>query len=106
MTLPRRLFMMRLRSNRQFTTPFWKETHMFRKALLGAVALLAGSAVVASAGPKEDLQAAVKKLADTGSYTWKTTTETANQGGFTPGPVEGKTQKDGLTMITTSFNDQ
>jgi hypothetical protein len=79
---------------------------MFRKALMGAVALLAGSAVVASAGPKEDLQAAVKKLADGGNYTWKTTTETANQGGFTPGPVEGKTQKDGLTMVSTSFNDQ
>ncbi|HEX4796273.1 MAG TPA: hypothetical protein VH370_20960 [Humisphaera sp.] len=78
---------------------------MFRKALLGAVALLAGSAVVASAGPKDDVVAAAKKLADGGNYTWKTTTESAAQGGFTPGAQEGKTQKDGLTYTTQQFGD-
>jgi len=61
-------------------------------------------ASVALASDTDDVQAATKKLADTGNYTWKTTTESAN-GGPGGGAQEGKTEKDGYTMVTMHFGD-
>lgn len=76
---------------------------MFAKALFGAVAVLAGSAVVAYGAGKEDVEAAVKKLAAADSYSWRSTTEAAS--GFGNGTTEGKTQKDGLTVTKGTFGD-
>ena len=73
---------------------------MFRQILLGAAALVAGTAVVAYAGPKEDVQEAVKKLADAPNYSWKNTSE----GGQFNTSSEGK--KDGdVTWTKTAFGD-
>jgi hypothetical protein len=76
---------------------------MIRGILCTAFALVAGAAVAAQADPKDDLAAAMGKLADAPSYSWTTTT--AAGGNFTPGPAEGKTQKDGLTSVSVSFQD-
>ena len=74
---------------------------MLRQLFFGAAVCMAS---VALASDSEDLQSAIKKLADTGNYSWKTTSESANGG---PGGFgqEGKTEKDGYTMITMHFGD-
>jgi hypothetical protein len=72
---------------------------MFRSVLIGCVALAAGSSLAIGA-PQDDLKAAAQKLSDAASYSWKSTVEAAggnNRGG---GPSEGKTEKDGYTMVT------
>ena len=74
---------------------------MLRRVLFGAAAVLACSAVVVSADPKDDITAAVQKLADSPNYSWTTTTE----GGMNRGPTEGKTQKDGLTTLSMAMRD-
>jgi len=73
---------------------------MFTRTSIVAVAscLVAPFALV---GVKEDVQAAAKKLADAPNYSWTTTTE----GGFGAGASEGKTQKDGLTLLNMKFGD-
>jgi hypothetical protein len=53
---------------------------MLRGALVGTVLALFGSAAVAGAAVKDDVQAAVKKLSDSG-YSWKQTSEGAPGGG-------------------------
>lgn len=72
---------------------------MFRRAALGAMAIVAMSALVARADPKDDVHAAVKKLADSPGYSWKTTTESA----FGTNTSEGKTEKDGFTTYTMTM---
>jgi hypothetical protein len=52
----------------------------------------------------DDVKSAVQKISDAGSYSWTTTTTTQG-GGFNRGPVEGKTQKDGLTWVSGSMRD-
>jgi hypothetical protein len=74
---------------------------MLKRYLMSVISVLALSAVSVHADPKGDIQAAVQKLADTGNYSWTTTTV----GGFNRGPVDGKTQKDGLTEISGSMRD-
>jgi hypothetical protein len=82
---------------------------MIRRIFLSTVAVVAGSALVAAAAPKDEVADAAKKLADAKNYSWKATTEMAGGGGgggnFRAGPTEGKTEKDGFTLITRSFND-
>jgi hypothetical protein len=73
---------------------------MFKHVLLGAVGVLALPALVATAAPKDDVQAAAKKLADTGSYTWHSATE----GGFSS-TTDGKIQKDGTASLKLTFGD-
>lgn len=78
---------------------------MFRGLIVGCVALVAGSSL-AVASPQDDLKAAAQKLADANGYSWKSTVENAggnnNRGG---GPSEGKTEKDGYTMVTMTRGD-
>ena len=64
-----------------------------------ACALVVTSVAVASAGAdvKEDVLAATKKLAGSENYSWTTSSENAQ--GVMPGGGEGKTQRDGLTML-------
>jgi len=73
---------------------------MLRKTALRSVSctaalLLLATAPLAMAGNKEDLMAGVQKLDDSASYSWTTT----SQGGR-GGNMDGKTQKDGPTVIT------
>lgn len=71
-------------------------------ALLSLSCLLAVSLVAADSTPKDDVKSAAKKLADKASYSWKSTTESANAnagGRGRPGPVEGKIEKDGFAML-------
>jgi hypothetical protein len=87
---------------------------MFRRYLLTTMALVAGSAILAHAAPKDDVAAATQKLADSDNYSWTTTTVNNAQppagggggggggrGGFGGGgPTSGKAQKDGLLSIS------
>jgi len=70
-------------------------------ALLGLFAMLALSATAAE---KDDVAAAVKKLADQ-SYSWKTTVTVPEGRGFRMGPTEGKIAKDGTLHVVTSFGE-
>lgn len=54
-----------------------------------------------AAGPKDELVAAVKKLADSPNYSWTTKVE----GGFSAGSGEGKTEKDGPTNWVVTLGD-
>ncbi|MSU34713.1 MAG: hypothetical protein EXS36_06300 [Pedosphaera sp.] len=64
---------------------------------LAAVSLQAGT-------PKEDVSAAVKKLADQPSYSWSTATEIEGSQ-FKPGATTGKTEKGGFTVISQEVQD-
>jgi hypothetical protein len=77
---------------------------MFR-SILCSIALVAGTALAVHADPKDDVTSAAQKLTDSPNYSWTTTVENAAQGGFTPGPQEGKTEKDGFTTLSLSFGD-
>jgi hypothetical protein len=91
---------------------------MFRRILLGAAVFLGSSGVVAFAAPKDDVSAAVDKLAAADNYSWTTTTaNAAPPAGAAPapgggggrggrggrgggGPVSGKADKTGLMSIS------
>ena len=73
------------------------------RSMLGIVAILAASASFALADPKDDIQAALQKLTDAGSYSWTTTID-AQGGGFGAGKQEGQLDKDGLLSVTTTTN--
>jgi hypothetical protein len=73
---------------------------MLRRLILSAV-MVAGCAGVSRAAALDDVQAAVQKLANADSYSWTTTVE----GGFGAGTTEGKTQKDGLTTLSITRQD-
>lgn len=81
---------------------------MIRRALFTAVAMLAGSAVVASAAPKDEVADAARKLADASGYSWKSNTEMAGGGGGRGrfgGPTDGKTEKGGVTYLSMTRGD-
>lgn len=68
---------------------------MLRMIFCSVVALTAVCAVAADSGQTE-IQAAAKKLADAPNYSWSTTTHFGNNDRTT----EGKTEKNGYTMLT------
>jgi hypothetical protein len=70
-----------------------------RLALAAALAVAVCAPIIAHADAKEDVVAAVKKVAGD-SYSWKSVSE----GGF-GGSQEGKKQKDGLAWIAIRFRD-
>jgi hypothetical protein len=69
------------------------------------MALMAGSLFVANASPKDDVAAAAAKLAEGGNYSWKSTMDMGPNAQRTPGPTEGKIDKDGTTWLSMTFND-
>jgi hypothetical protein len=87
--------------------------YMNKKILLGGLLLAAGSLLV-SAGPKDEVQGAIKKLADTGNYAWKTTVENAGGGfgggggggQFRVGPTLGKVDSSGFIHLTMTRGDR
>ena len=72
---------------------------MLRTMLTATVCFVASVALVARAEPKDDVQSAVKKLAEAKSYAWTSNT----QGGFGGGTSEGKAEKDGFTVVSMTF---
>jgi hypothetical protein len=76
---------------------------MKTKILATAVALVAGTLLAAD--PKEEVKSAAKKLGDKANYSWKQTVAVPEGTQFRPGPTEGKTEKDGYTLITSTFGD-
>ena len=78
---------------------------MKKNILLGTIALLAGSLMAADSSPKDDVAGAAKKLGDQTNYTWKTTIVVPEDAQFKPGPTEGKTEKDGFTLVKMTFFD-
>src|SRR5665213_489034 len=68
---------------------------MLRTIFCAALALTATCAVAADSGQTQ-VQAAAAKLADAPSYAWSTTSHFGNNDRTT----EGKTQKDGYTLLT------
>lgn len=77
---------------------------MKKNILFGVLLFAAGSLLAADSGPKDDATAAAKKLADT-SYSWKMTLDLGPNSQFQPGPTEGKTEKDGYTSLSSTFQD-
>jgi len=78
---------------------------MKKKLLFSTIVLLAGSLLAADSSPKEDVTAAAKKLSDKGNYSWKSTTDLGPNAQFTPGPTEGKADKDGTLWLSSTFQD-
>jgi hypothetical protein len=81
---------------------------MIRHVLLATVAALGGTALVASAAPKDEVTDAAKKLADAPSYSWRANTEMqggAGGGNRFGGPTEGKAEKGGFAVLTMTRND-
>lgn len=80
---------------------------MKRNILCLTVAMLATGPLFADS--KDDVQSAVKKLADAPSYSWSTKTENAGGGGGFGGrgggPSSGKATKDGYAVITRTFGE-
>ncbi|MFO1497015.1 MAG: hypothetical protein U1G07_01235 [Verrucomicrobiota bacterium] len=77
---------------------------MTRKSLCSALIVLAASYSVL-ASPKEEVTAAAKKLGEQPNYTWKQTVVVPEGAQFRPGPTEGKIEKDGYTVVSSSFGD-
>jgi hypothetical protein len=69
------------------------------------IALLALMAAPLFADPKDDVVAAASKLAYVGNYSWKATMDLGPNSQYTPGPTEGKIDKDGTTWLSVTFND-
>jgi len=75
----------------------------YEKTLIAnAIALFAATLV---AGESEDVKAAAKKLAEQKNYSWKTTVVVPEGSQFRPGPTEGKTEKEGYTLLSMSLRD-
>ena len=64
----------------------------------------AGTLLAADSSPKDDVTAAAKKLAPAG-YSWKSTMDLGPDSPFTPGPTEGKVDKDGYIWLSSEFQD-
>lgn len=75
---------------------------MFRQIVFiaGVAALI--PALAMAAGTKDELKAAVTKLADIPNYSWTTKVE----GGFSAGAGDGKTEKNGPTSLAIVFGDE
>ena len=78
---------------------------MIRRLLCTTVAVLALPAL-SYAAPKDYVTAAAKKLSDAKGYAWHAETEFAGgQGNRIGGPTEGKTEKDGFTVLQVTRGD-
>lgn len=67
------------------------------------VALLGGT--LSAAEPKEEVVNAAKQLGEKDNYSWHQTVVVPEDARFKPGPTDGKTEKDGYTLLSISFND-
>lgn len=82
-----------------------KKDLVFSFAFALAGVLGAGSLLAAETNPKDDVAAAATALGKESSYSWRTTVDLGGNSRFRPGPTDGKTEKDGYTTLSISFND-
>ncbi len=61
--------------------------------------MLTGSLLAAHAGPADDVTSAAQKLGSEASYSWHTTVDFPAATPASPGPIDGKIEKGGLTYI-------
>lgn len=73
---------------------------LFSLAVLSACSLLA-----AESSPKDAVTGAAKSLAGKANYSWTTTTTVPEGSRWRPGPLEGKTDKEGTMHITITMGD-
>jgi len=73
--------------------------------LAGLSVLLAGSLLAAESTPKDAVSAAAKKLSESTNYAWKAVVVVPEDAPFKPGPIEGKTEKDGFSCFSLTFFD-
>lgn len=73
--------------------------------LLSLTMLAASSLLAADSNPKEDVTSAATALGNAANYSWHTTVDAGANARFRPGPTDGKTEKDGYTTVSMSFND-
>lgn len=74
--------------------------------LLSTSILMTGSLLAADADPQAEIKAACKKLADKANYAWRANVESAGgPGGRRGGPTDGKTEKDGYTVLAMTRGD-
>lgn len=81
-------------------------------AMTGTIILLSGSLMAAEADLNA-VKSVAQSLGDKANYSWRTSTETAGQNGgggggggrMRPGPIEGKTEKDGFTLLSMVRGD-
>lgn len=78
---------------------------MTKHLLIYAASLMAASLNAADSSPKDEIQAAAKKLGEKANYSWKTTVVVPEGQRYRPGPSEGKTEKGGFTHVTWTFGD-
>ena len=78
---------------------------MHKPTFLIVTSLLTGSLFAADSSPKDEINAAAKKLGDAANYSWKTTVAVPEGARFRPGPSEGTTEKDGFTHVKMEFGD-
>ncbi|HHY86677.1 MAG TPA: hypothetical protein GYA07_14260 [Verrucomicrobia bacterium] len=76
-----------------------------KQNLLFGIVLLAAGSLMAAESVKDEVAAAAKKLAEKENYSWTSQLDLGPDSPFTPGPTQGKTQKDGLIWISSSFGD-
>jgi len=82
-----------------------------KKSISITTLLMVSGALLAADSPKDAVTAAAKKLAASNNYSWSTTTTNVSapggpgggRGGRFGGPVDGKTEKDGYTLITRTM---
>jgi hypothetical protein len=85
---------------------------MIRRMLLSTITVLAGTALVANAAPKDEVTEAAKTLGEAQNYSWKSDVKSqapagGGQGrgrGF-GGPTEGKVEKGGIIHLTMTRGD-
>ncbi len=70
-----------------------------------ATALVSLSLCAADSSPKDEVAGAVKMLSEKDNYSWRTTTVVPESAPFKPGPVDGKAERDGFTLLNLTFGD-
>lgn len=78
---------------------------MKAQILFGIATLLAGSALAADSGPKDEVVNAAKKLGEKPNYSWTTTVTVPEGSRLRPGPLEGKTEKGGWTCFKMTWGE-
>lgn len=73
--------------------------------VFGLTMLAAGTMLAAETAPKDVVLNAAKKLGEKANYSWRTTVTVPEGSRFRPGPTEGKTEKDGVTLLTMTFGE-
>lgn len=73
---------------------------MKKKLLIGLIAIISTGLFAADPGPKEKLAKASRQLGSKTNYSWTATTKEGDGSEGRLGPIEGKTEKDGLTFLS------